>query len=170
MRMLISAMPLNLNVIEILIHLFNLAVLVTAVRFLLYKPIKKFMEKRASEYRMAAEETKRKLLEAEEFHESSRKLLNDARREALDIANATSSSARQQADVIISDAKEKADDLMGRAYEDIRLKKEEEARGLKQAISELAVTLASEILEKQITSDDNDKAIDDILDKWERRA
>jgi F-type H+-transporting ATPase subunit b len=168
--MLISAMPLNLNVIEILIHLFNLAVLVTAVRFLLYKPIKKFMEKRASEYRMAAEETKRKLLEAEEFHESSRKLLNDARREALDIANATSSSARQQADVIISDAKEKADDLMGRAYEDIRLKKEEEARGLKQAISELAVTLASEILEKQITSDDNDKAIDDILDKWERRA
>ncbi|MDR3217225.1 MAG: F0F1 ATP synthase subunit B [Clostridiaceae bacterium] len=170
MRILISALPLNLNIIEILIHMFNLAVLIVAVRFLLYKPIKKFMEKRAAEYRTADEETRKKLQEAEEFNENSKKLLDEARREAVSIADSTSASAREQADEIVTEAKEKAEGILERAYEDIRLKTEEETRGLKHAISELAVTLASEILEKEVTAEDNDKAIDDILNKWEHRS
>ena len=43
--------PLNINWQQILLHLFNFAILFAGLYFLLYKPVKKFMEKREKYYK-----------------------------------------------------------------------------------------------------------------------
>ena len=48
-------MPLNIDWQQILLHLFNFVVLTGVLYFLLYKPVKSFMDKRTEEYRSADE-------------------------------------------------------------------------------------------------------------------
>ena len=43
-------MPLNIDFQQILLHMFNLVLLFAILYFLLYKPVKDFMEKRRHEY------------------------------------------------------------------------------------------------------------------------
>ena len=38
--LILAEMPLGLNPLEVLLHLLNFAILLIAIRFLLYKPIK----------------------------------------------------------------------------------------------------------------------------------
>ena len=58
-------MPLNIDWQQILLHWMNLAILTGGLYFLLFKPVKQFMEKREAYYRERDEEAAGKLAEAE---------------------------------------------------------------------------------------------------------
>ncbi len=57
--------PLNIDWQQILLHWMNLVILTGGLYFLLYKPVREFMEKREAHYRELDERTARKLEEAE---------------------------------------------------------------------------------------------------------
>ena len=59
-------MPLNINFQQVFLHMFNIALLFGAMYFLLYQPVKKFMDERAARYAKMDEEAKAKLAEAEQ--------------------------------------------------------------------------------------------------------
>ena len=61
------AMPLNINLQQILLHLLNFVILFVILYFLLYSPIKKFMEKRTEEYKKMDDMANQKLNEAEKI-------------------------------------------------------------------------------------------------------
>ena len=56
-------MPLNIDWQQILLHWMNLAILTGGLYFLLYDPVKRFMEKREAYYRSLDEEAAKKLQE-----------------------------------------------------------------------------------------------------------
>ena len=58
-------MPLNIDLKKILLHMFNFVLLFGIAYFLLYSPIKKFMDKRAAEYKEMDDEAKKALEDAE---------------------------------------------------------------------------------------------------------
>ena len=47
------SIPLNIDWQQILLHLFNFAILAGGLYLLLYKPVKQFMEQREADYRKA---------------------------------------------------------------------------------------------------------------------
>ena len=49
-KLFLSGIPLNIDWRQILLHLFNLVILFLILYFLLYNPVKKFMEKRKKLY------------------------------------------------------------------------------------------------------------------------
>ena len=59
-------MPLNIDWQQILLHLFNFAILAVGLYLLLYKPVKKFMDNRTKYYEDLDNEAKEKLKTAEE--------------------------------------------------------------------------------------------------------
>ena len=59
--------PLNIDWQQILLHLLNFAILAGGLYFLLYAPVKKFMDKREAYYASLAEEANKKLASAEEL-------------------------------------------------------------------------------------------------------
>ena len=58
-------MPLNINFQQIFLHLLNFTILFAAMYFLLYKPVKDFMDKRAAYYADLDRQAQDKLEEAE---------------------------------------------------------------------------------------------------------
>ena len=60
-------MPLNIDWQQILLHLFNFVILFGMLYFLLYAPVKKFMDKRTEYYKNMDDEAKNKLLKADEL-------------------------------------------------------------------------------------------------------
>ena len=56
---------LGIDLTQILLHLFNTAILFAGLYFLLYKPVQKFMQKREEQYKAMDEAAAQKLAEAE---------------------------------------------------------------------------------------------------------
>ena len=75
-------MPLNIDWQQILLHLFNFVVLTGVLYFLLYKPVKSFMDKRTEEYRSADEKANKTVSDVLEenarLKEEIRRLKGDA--------------------------------------------------------------------------------------------
>ncbi|MDR0695976.1 MAG: F0F1 ATP synthase subunit B [Christensenellaceae bacterium] len=168
MPILISAAPLGLNLIEILIHLFNILILVVVVRFLLYKPIKKFMAKRAQEYATQADVAEQTTGEAKELKEKYENLLDNAKKEAVKITEDALAVANANADSIICEAKKKASVIIEKAEEEIKIKEAEEKESMAGAISELAVAMATKIIDREFRQKDNDAVINLLVGEWKK--
>ena len=61
-----SNLPLNINLTQIFLHLLNFLILFAILYFLLYKPVKNFMEKREKTYRDMDDEARDNLRVSEE--------------------------------------------------------------------------------------------------------
>ena len=60
-------LPLNIDIQQIFLHLFNFCILVAGLYILLYKPVKNFMNKRVEYYESLDREAKEKLTEADKL-------------------------------------------------------------------------------------------------------
>ena len=115
-------MPLNIDVQQILLHLFNLVLLFGILYVLLYKPVHDFMEKREEEYRKRDESTKGALSDAENLKaEYERKIAEAEKENAIERAN-ISAQAEADREKIIGDAHEHA----AKIVEDARDKAQKE--------------------------------------------
>lgn len=120
-------MPLNINFQQVFLHMFNFALLFGAMYFLLYQPVKKFMDERAARYAKMDEEAKAKLAEAEQSKADYEKKLADVsaeieakKAEAHAALDAELATARAQ-------AQRSADELVAAAAEKLVLQSTEEA-------------------------------------------
>lgn len=146
-------MPLNINLQQILLHALNFVILFGAMYFLLYKPVKSFMDSRKAHYEKMDEDAKAVLAEAEKTkagYEAQLKSADEeiARRKREANEALQHAQAEQQAGEIVRKAREDA----AREHERVM----EQARG---EISEL-MSAAAEKLVLSSTSDAYDKFLD----------
>lgn len=152
-------MPLNINLQQILLHALNFVILFGAMYFLLYKPVRAFMDSRQAHYEKMDEDARAALAQAEktkadyeaqlraadEEIERRQREANDALQRAVDERRA---QAEQQASEIVQKARESA------AHEHERVMEQ-----AKSEISEL-MSAAAEKLVLSSTSDAYDKFLD----------
>ena len=106
--------PLNIDWQQILLHLFNFAILVGGLYLLLYNPVKKFIKKREDHYVQVDQEAEGKRQEAAELAEQHRVRLQEVDKEiALKKAEAQkeidSMREEQLAEAILGQAKAAAE-------------------------------------------------------------
>ena len=89
--------PLNIDWQQILLHIFNLLILVGGLYLLLYKPVKDFMEKRRSYYAGMDAAAKAEKAAVEEEKQQYAKRLEAAEAEIDEMKKAALESARQTA-------------------------------------------------------------------------
>lgn len=142
--------PLNIDWQQIFLHLFNFTILTAGLYFLLYKPVKDFMDKRIAYYQEMDRKAEEKLSEAEacradcsrELHNIEEKIakreeesartrmlaseneLKKAREQAEEIIRNAKTEAKQEHEKIIEDAKKEVADLVTIAAEKLLLKSE----------------------------------------------
>lgn len=123
--------PLNISLSQILMHLFNFAILFGGLYFLLYQPVKSFMAKREETYREMDARAREALAEAERYKAEAA-----AEREALDqelrqeaferrqemqaSVQAQVEEAREHAREIIASARKNAEHIQEKALVDMR--------------------------------------------------
>ena len=168
MNVIMSAadMPLGLNVIEILLHIFNFIILIVAVRFLLYKPIKKFMDKRAQGCADEEADYARKKEEAEKMKAEAEDKIREAEVKAARIEDDANANAVKEADAILENARKDAKDIVARAEADMAAKEVRERAALSREVTSLALTMSSKILEREVNADDNEAVIAPLIEQF----
>lgn len=129
-----TGLPLNINVQQIFLHMMNFVILAGGLYFLLYKPVKAFMDKRTAYYAemeklVADKNAEAEMIEhryeerLEELEAEIDVLKENAVKEAEDIIKKAKIEAEEESHRIISEAHQKAlrekDKIMREAEHDI---------------------------------------------------
>ena len=132
--------PLNINFQQILLHLLNFVILAGGLYFLLYGPVKKFMDGRQKHYSDLKAQTEDELAKAKALEQEYRERLYaeiaeskaEASRAAAEISDKIIADAEKKKEEIIADGRAAAERERRRAVDDAR----EEIVGLAVAATE----------------------------------
>ena len=157
-------MPLNLNLQQILLHALNFVILFGAMYFLLYKPVKSFMDSRKAHYEKMDEDAKAVLAEAEKTKAGYEAQLKSADEEIARRKREANEALQHAVDERRAQAEQQAGEIVRKAREDAAREHERVMEQAKVEISEL-MSAAAEKLVLSSTSD----AYDQFLDTAEER-
>ena len=141
-------MPLNIDWQQILLHLFNVALLFAILYFLLYKPVHKFMDERTEKYEKMKNDTENRLAEAEKTKSEYEKQLAEANAEIDALKAKARSDMAKAADASRQNAEKEAKNIIDAARTGAESEKKkiiDEARDeISGMLSEAAEKLVSE--------------------------
>ena len=140
---LLCDIPLNIDWRQMLLHLLNLVILFLVLYFLLYNPVKKFIEQRKKHYEQLDEQTKQNLAEAEDKKAAYDELLNNADEEISTKKRLAINDARTESERIIKTAEEESSAILKKATEEAQkikiMAKSEAMAELSDSISDAAM-------------------------------
>ncbi len=159
-------MPLNINLVQILLHMLNFVILAGGLTLLLYKPVTKFLEERRAHFEAleeqsrAAKEESQRLQEAYAGHVTAAKEEIAALRQQADRENAEAAKAYLDA------AKEKAAAIIAAAEEEAETRRAQILDSAQTEIGELVV----EATQKLLTGTADEARAGALYDEFLRRA
>lgn len=144
--------PLNIDWQQILLHLFNFAILAGGLYFLLYKPVKNFMEQRIAYYQGLEQEAADKLEQAKAQEEEYRKRLENADLEVNRKKEQAARDAEKTAKMILDDANKQKEQILEQAKQAADHEKEKILQDAKEEIVGLAMAATVKMLHGEAVS------------------
>lgn len=157
------SLPLNIDFQQILLHLLNFVILAGGLYFLLYSPVKKFMDKREASFASREKAAEDGLKNAEELKAEYEKKLSDAQKEIIAAKADAENKTAAEAEKTLEEAKAKADDIIVAARKEALGEKDRIMTEARREISKIA----AEATEKLLSQSTND-AFESFLDDAER--
>ena len=157
--------PLNIDWQQILLHLMNFVILAGGLYFLLYKPVKAFMDKRAAYYQEQADQAAQTTQAAQQLkadYEAKLSAADDEIREEKKQAQKDATAAAQQQ---LDAARAEAEKIVSGAQAMAERSREKIVRQAGQDVKDLA----AEATEKLVLQSGGD-AFDQFLDLAEKEA
>ena len=139
-------------------------VLLIAVFYFAYKPVKKLLKQRG-------DYVEGKIKTAEEREEKSQQLLSDANEEvkakkveAMGIVEKAKEDAQKERAAILDKAKEEKEAEIKRTKEEIAQEIEASKDEIHREIVSVAIDASSKVLQREVNKEDNEKLIDSFID------
>lgn len=146
-----------------LAHTVNFLLVVWLLKRFVFSPLQDTIDERRNKIESGvaeAEKAKEKRREAKEEKEAILQAARNKRQEILD-------DVRQQAEDIIAEAekeaREEAEAIKKQAREDLQNQREKMRRDMRDAVGQLAVQSAEKILRREVTEDDHEKLVDEVV-------
>lgn len=138
--------PLNIDWQQILLHLFNFFILAMGLYLLLYKPIKKFMDKRTSYYQEMSDIAQRSLDEATKKERDWDKKLAEVDVEIKKREDETKRKLFQEANDQRNQTQIQCEKLLAQARENAEREREKILSEAKKDAGELAIQAVEKLL------------------------
>ncbi len=155
-------LPLNIDLQQILLHLFNFVVLFAVLYFLLYKPVKDFMEKRTEYYRKLDEDAKANLEASERVKSEYMDKLAAAEAEIAD----KKEKARKELEAVNADkmkqAEREAAQIVAEAHQTVEKERVKMLNEAQSYISDMVVSSVEKIVLQSGTSESFDQFLDAV--------
>jgi F-type H+-transporting ATPase subunit b len=145
----------ELQPLDILIHIINIVVLFILLRLILFKPVTRFLDERAERIRNQLSEAENALKEAQSLKLEYQRQLDTAAEQGHDVIRASQTKATQEAQAIIANANAQAEKILSEAQERIAKEKERAVEQMRQEVAQLATEIAARILKREVTTADN---------------
>lgn len=144
-------LPLNIDIQQIFLHLFNFVILTGGLYILLYKPVKDFMEKRTAYYENLDKEANEKLKEAEKLKEDYQNQLKNMESEIAEAKSKATRETQKQCDAELYAAKKQAAKLVTGAQLEAEKERARILADAQKDIAELATTATKKMLYRSVS-------------------
>lgn len=157
---------------SMIITLVSVFVLYLILRKFLYTPVTEFLAKRKASIQEDLDGAKLAKKEAIDLKEDYEGKIAKAKEEGQEIIESSRRRGNEIREQIVQEAKEEAESLKVRARKDIEREREKAYEEVKASAGELAVLIASKIMEEKITLENQNHLIDKFIDevgnsKWQ---
>ena len=144
-------------------------VLVVALAKFAWRPLLEALERRQSAIKQSLDDAQKAKQDLERLHVESQRILAEARGQADQILSQTRSDANRLRDELKQKAQTEAAGILKNAERQIEM---ETARALQHIRSEavdISVAIASKLLERNVTKEDNERLIEETFKQIEAR-
>lgn len=150
-------LPLNIDWQQILLHMFNLIILGFGLYYILYKPVKAFMDKREAYYKDLDDSANKKNEDADKLLKEYQDKLAKADEEIKDKKNIVMKELDDKVNSELNKAKEDAKRIVEDAKAQGQKKHDELVESANKDICDLAIKATSKLV---------DKTLDDSYDEF----
>jgi F-type H+-transporting ATPase subunit b len=144
-------------------------VLLFALAKFAWKPLLEALESRQSAIRKALDDAARAKQELERLHEQSAQIIREARVEADSIITKSRADAERLRAEMKEKARAEADGVVRNAERQIQLETTRALQQIRAEAVDLSVMIASKIIQRNLSKEDNERLIDEALKQVEGR-
>ena len=156
---------ISVNIWHIVISLANLVILFLILKKLLFKPVKKIVDKRQKEIESEYKKAEKTQAEADAIKAEWEGKMATAEAEADKIISDAVERADSRNEVMLYESREKADQIIRKAKADIERERKDARETIKKEIVDVSQTLSEQITGREINMDDHRDLIDKAIDK-----
>jgi len=128
-----------------------------------WAPLMSVMEERENYVASEIEEAEKSRKEAEVAAKEAAEQLKQTRQEAQAIIEEARNAGVRQEENIVASAREEAERLKEAAQADIESEKEKALQALQDKVASLSVLIASKVIEKELSAQDQEQLIDEYI-------
>lgn len=156
-------MPLNIDFLQILLHLLNFVILAGGLTFLLFKPVNRFLEQRRAQFADAEKKNRESAEENERLHAEYEQKLRDADAEISEQKKNAEKEWTDISDRYINEARDKAAAIIRAAEQEAESRKEQILESAQTEIGELVVSATQKLLSDTVTPERNSALYDEFI-------
>lgn len=154
---------ISVNIWNILISLANLLILFLVMKKFLFKPVMKIMNERQSQVTAIYADAENDRQAAADMKQEYETRMAAAREEADGLVRNAVQTAQRKSDAIVNEAKDHAAHLKQKAETEIQQEKKQMLDDVRTEISDLAVSIASRIMEREVNAQDHADFVDQFI-------
>lgn len=151
------------TLISIAIQLLNGIVLAVALGFILYKPVKEFLQKRTERIQNKIDDSQATMAKANELIAEYEAKIKDIDRERVEILEAARLKAQEESKIILENAKEEVREIKQKALDSIAEDKKRLKEETRLYIIEIASLMAEKYIAQNIDNEAQDKLFEEAL-------
>ncbi|MBS4175426.1 F0F1 ATP synthase subunit B [Bacillus sp. FJAT-49736] len=153
----------KLNTGDILFQLIMFIILLVLLKIFAWKPLMGIMKQREDHISNEIEAAEKSRIEANKLVEEQRSMLKEARQEAQTLIENAKKQGDIQRDEIIAIARQESERIKEAAKLEIEQQKEKAVAALREQVASLSVLIASKVIEKELSAQDQEKLINDYI-------
>ncbi len=153
----------GVNPFTMIFALINLLILYLFLKKLLFKPVKNMIDARQKEIDDMYSDAESSKTSAAEMKSEYEKRLERASEESEEILKNAVRRAQLREEEILKEANEKAARTLERASEQVELEKKRAINEVKDEVSDMAVSIAAAVIERDVDADEHKALIDDFI-------
>lgn len=148
----------------------NFIILLIVITRLLYKPVRNFLDERTNTIESQIESAKEQEATATELKERLEAELQQSKQQAKEYLNQAVKRSEEMHDEIIETAKQEASLIQKRTREELAREQEKTRQTLKNELAELAVNVASKVIQESLDQQKQEQLIADALTKLDQES
>jgi F-type H+-transporting ATPase subunit b len=148
---------------DVLFQLVMFLILMALLKKFAWGPLMGIMQQREDHIAGEISAAEQSRVEANKVLEEQRQLLKEARTEAQAMIENSKKQGVEQREEIITTARQEAERLKESAKREIETQKEQAVAALQKQVASLSVLIASKVIEKELSAEDQQKLINDYI-------
>lgn len=154
---------ISVNIWQILISFANLLIIFVILKKFLFKPVQKVVAAREEQVTKIYDDAEKDREAASSMKKEYEARLAAAREEADGLVRNAVQTAQRKGDAIVAEASSQASHLKQKAEEEIVREKKQMLLDVKNEISDLAVSIASKVVEREVRAEDHQNFVDEFI-------